>query len=161
MQTPPTPEGGQGPRGEPLTAKRDATHVRSLRKALSLIRWAVCPISSIPGRRGPARLLRPLLRGRESRCAAATCAPCWRHTGTEQLTAPWQASSSRLVGRGGEFDGLRRLLEGLERTTTGRWRSSTGAASGATHPEAAANADVVIHTVPWQRWTRRCASSAT
>jgi DNA-binding CsgD family transcriptional regulator len=40
--------------------------------------------------------------------------------GTEQLTAPWQARSSRLVGRGGEFDRLRRLLEGLERTTTGR-----------------------------------------
>jgi DNA-binding NarL/FixJ family response regulator len=36
------------------------------------------------------------------------------------LTAPWQASSSRLVGRGGELDRLRRLLEGMERTTTGR-----------------------------------------
>jgi DNA-binding CsgD family transcriptional regulator/tetratricopeptide (TPR) repeat protein len=41
-------------------------------------------------------------------------------TGTEQLTVPWQARSSRLVGRGGEFDRLRRLLEGMERTTTGR-----------------------------------------
>ena len=36
------------------------------------------------------------------------------------MTAPWQARSSRLVGRGGEFDRLRRLLEGMERTTTGR-----------------------------------------
>jgi DNA-binding CsgD family transcriptional regulator len=36
------------------------------------------------------------------------------------LTPPWQAYSSRLVGRGGEFDRLRRLLEGMERTTTGR-----------------------------------------
>jgi DNA-binding CsgD family transcriptional regulator/tetratricopeptide (TPR) repeat protein len=36
------------------------------------------------------------------------------------LTAPWQARSSRLVGRGGEFDHLRRLLEGMERTATGR-----------------------------------------
>ncbi len=41
-------------------------------------------------------------------------------TGTEQLTAPWQASSSRLVGRGSGLDRLRRLLEGMERTTTGR-----------------------------------------
>lgn len=41
-------------------------------------------------------------------------------TGTEQLTAPWQASSSKLVGRGGEFNRLRRLLKGLEQTSTGR-----------------------------------------
>lgn len=38
----------------------------------------------------------------------------------EQLTAPWQASSSRLVGRDSELGRLRRLLEGMERTTTGR-----------------------------------------
>ena len=36
------------------------------------------------------------------------------------VTVPWQACSSRLVGRGGEFDRLRRLLEGMERTTAGR-----------------------------------------
>ena len=36
------------------------------------------------------------------------------------MTPPWQAYSSRLVGRGGELDRLRRLLEGMERTTTGR-----------------------------------------
>ncbi|MFW6034104.1 MAG: ATP-binding protein, partial [bacterium] len=36
------------------------------------------------------------------------------------MTAPWQASSSRLVGRGGELDRLRRLLDGMERTSTGR-----------------------------------------
>jgi len=36
------------------------------------------------------------------------------------LTASWQASSSRLVGRGNELDRLRRLLESVERTTTGR-----------------------------------------
>ena len=40
--------------------------------------------------------------------------------GTEPLTPTWQAYASRLVGRGGEFDRLRRLLEGMERTTTGR-----------------------------------------
>ncbi|HEX6129450.1 MAG TPA: AAA family ATPase [Candidatus Limnocylindria bacterium] len=36
------------------------------------------------------------------------------------MTAPWQASSSRLVGRGSELDRLRRLLEGMEKTSTGR-----------------------------------------
>ena len=40
--------------------------------------------------------------------------------GTEQLTAPWQAYSSRLVGRGGELDRLRRLLEDMESTVKGR-----------------------------------------
>jgi DNA-binding CsgD family transcriptional regulator len=39
---------------------------------------------------------------------------------TEQLTPPWQAYSSRLVGRGGEFDRLHRLLEVMARTNTGR-----------------------------------------
>jgi DNA-binding CsgD family transcriptional regulator len=36
------------------------------------------------------------------------------------VTVPWQASSSRLIGRGGEFRHLRRLVEGMERTTTGQ-----------------------------------------
>ncbi|MFW6090703.1 MAG: helix-turn-helix transcriptional regulator [Actinomycetota bacterium] len=36
------------------------------------------------------------------------------------MAAPWQASSSRLVGRGGELDRLRRLLEGMGETGTGR-----------------------------------------
>ena len=40
--------------------------------------------------------------------------------GTEQLTAPWQAYSSTLVGRGGEFDRLHRLLEAMASTDTGR-----------------------------------------
>ncbi len=40
--------------------------------------------------------------------------------GTEQLTAPWQAYSPTLVGRGGEFDRLHRLLEAMASTDTGR-----------------------------------------
>jgi len=36
------------------------------------------------------------------------------------VTVPWQACSSRLVGRGGEFDHLCRLATSMERTTTGR-----------------------------------------
>jgi len=39
---------------------------------------------------------------------------------TGQVTVPWQACSSRLVGRGGEFGHLRRLVESMERNTTGR-----------------------------------------
>ena len=36
------------------------------------------------------------------------------------MTAPWQAYSSTLVGRGGEFDRLHRLLEAMASTDTGR-----------------------------------------
>lgn len=40
--------------------------------------------------------------------------------GRSSLTALWQASSSRLVGRDGELDRLREVLEDLEKTAAGR-----------------------------------------
>ena len=36
------------------------------------------------------------------------------------MTAPWQACSSTLVGRGGEIERLHRLLEAMARTNSGR-----------------------------------------